>query len=135
MFCSEPPCHNGVFHIAAVREVVDRKAAGKIRRVAHVLEQRGAAARPFSLDMWLLTMLILVTLATDVLGDLVEVSNAPEGFTVVVWQTDVEEAAVLLGDELVHVSAAGAHEQQIVFFEKLRGALLGGDLCLRFQQL
>lgn len=135
MFCSEPPRHNGVVHITTICEVVDCKAARKIVAVAHVLEKRGAATGAFGLDMSVLAVFVLVSVATDVLGDLVEICDPPQGFAVIVWQADVEEAAVLLGDKLVHVSAAGAHKQKIVFGEELRGALLGGDLCLRFHQL
>ena len=80
-------------------------------------------------------LLIAAVAARDVIRDLVEVGDAPEAVRGVVGQADVEEAAVLLGDELVHVAAAGPHEQQIVFVENLFLALFGTDDGVGFQQL
>ena len=77
-------------------------------------------------------LLAFKVITTDVVGDLVEVRDAAQTVGRVVRQADVEEAAVLLGHELVHIAAAGPDEQQVIASDELRIVFFGrnSSLCL-----
>ena len=73
--------------------------------------------------------------AAKLLRDLVEVSYTTQAIGCVVRQADVEEAAVLLGDELMHVLAAWPDQEEIATIQGLLFALFGRDDSVGFEKL
>lgn len=48
--------------------------------------------------------MLMIMITTNMLSDLIEVSDSSEVAFGIVWETDVEETTVFLGNKLVHVA-------------------------------
>lgn len=120
---------------AAVFELADLKADRHDRRRCVVLNESRVLARGALVDMLVLVSVITVMMfATKMVSDLVEVRDAPQAVGRVVRQADVEETAIFLGDELVHITATRPDEQQVVAVNELLRMLFGRNFGFSFDQ-
>ena len=115
--------------VASVRELCDFEVEGHHgwRRVVLQLCR--------SIMLIQLVHLIAVFGAAKFLRDLVEVCYTTQTVGCVVRQADIEEAAVLLGDELVHVMAARPDQEEVTTIQGLLLALFGRDDGVGFDEL
>lgn len=88
------------------------------------------------MDLAIVRSLVLAIIFTrDMVCNLVEVSDSAQAVSGVVWQADVEKAAVLLSNESVHVFTAWSHQKKIIILQDLPLTLLCFNDCIGFQQL
>lgn len=92
-------------HITSEVDFGDFKANWHYWRCCVVFQKSGVLTRAVDREMILRSSgMLMIMITTNMLSDLIEVSDSSEVAFGIVWETDVEETTVFLGNKLVHVA-------------------------------